>query len=1041
MKTCRWFIVGFTLLLLLVFILPPISTKANSEVNNENSSIEPAVISEPESPSALITWFTHDVDTTSARGRYNDIAIDSNGFPHITYIDESTADLMYAFKDSGGWHRYIMDGYNPVETIGWGTALTLDADNDPHILYFGSMDVRYMFRSGGGWYKEFVDPSIIADGGDIFYGSDGTVYASYHEALTDMLFYAERNKDNGIWSQVLVNTTLSPGHNTSLVVDNYGGRAISYSRYENPALLIARSFDGVNWNNAVIDSDVGTHATHTDMAMAVGGIYNICYFDQVGSTYQLKVAVGIGNSWNEELVDPAVTVDEQSPEIASECSVAYAQNGTLHLAYFDAGALYYAYRDQGGWHSGTMIEAADLNQEPAGRHNGLALGPDDLPQVSYDYSYSPTLKHADVAIFFPEIIGDTSCPYGSRDCNRCAYDVVNSVNKLSTYGEPLGFHIGAHPEPSFNPFTKDFHGHFQGVQRVSTTSGDYLVVSQDDMKSTSGDWSGLGIVRLTSRDGDGYRWRSNRLLKNLDFEYTAPPDPDMIVTTVWITNEHDHPGGFQILGDYLAVGTDHLVHLYDLANPEAPIDMGVVLDRPGFSSSTTSLAKLADGHYLLVVSNSDAEQLDFYFSSQPNSISEFIFYDSFHKDEVLGGDWHAYQNMNLVTECGTGDVYLIGTYNGGWFKTYWGEDRAVVYSIQKSLSGEIILEEQLSKHLHCAYRGEADCNFDAAAGIYVDPSGQIILYSTEHDNDGPKGNDSKGTVKVKEFRPVPHNSSCESINDAWIELYDDHDFNDRNLMIDYIDRTQEDYSNYHNVEDFDNKPTSVRWCLPSGWRYSLYWHNTYAGKELALYGTGKPREISDLKDHNFNEASSSKFVFDAPVMISISDIYGDNLYYRRPSGSTELLSIEEELDQIVGVDVEVPPGAVSQVSDLTLTPVYPPAYSMDGYFSPDGIGFNLDLSPGGSGTEFLTPITLKVLYDPLHVDNMDANNLAIYIWDNTSNTWTDAAQTCSPTSPYNRDPGSAYVETRICRTGEFILMGEREYRVYLPNSLNLTSVP
>ncbi|UCD97593.1 MAG: hypothetical protein JSV42_11535, partial [Chloroflexota bacterium] len=63
MKTCRWFIVGFTLLLLLVFILPPISTKANSEVNNENSSIEPAVISEPESPSALITWFTHDVDT------------------------------------------------------------------------------------------------------------------------------------------------------------------------------------------------------------------------------------------------------------------------------------------------------------------------------------------------------------------------------------------------------------------------------------------------------------------------------------------------------------------------------------------------------------------------------------------------------------------------------------------------------------------------------------------------------------------------------------------------------------------------------------------------------------------------------------------------------------------------------------------------------------------------------------------------------------------------------------------------------------------
>ena len=44
----------------------------------------------------------------------------------------------------------------------------------------------------------------------------------------------------------------------------------------------------------------------------------------------------------------------------------------------------------------------------------------------------------------------------------------------------------------------------------------------------------------------------------------------------------------------------------------------------------------------------------------------------------------------------------------------------------------------------------------------------------------------------------------------------------------------------------------------------------------------------------------------------------------------------------------------------------------------------------------------------------------------------DAAQTCSPASTYNRDMESALIEVDFCRTGEFVLMGEREYRVYLP---------
>jgi len=53
----------------------------------------------------------------------------------------------------------------------------------------------------------------------------------------------------------------------------------------------------------------------------------------------------------------------------------------------------------------------------------------------------------------------------------------------------------------------------------------------------------------------------------------------------------------------------------------------------------------------------------------------------------------------------------------------------------------------------------------------VTPSGGLLLYGTEHDNDGPGG-----SVKAEEFRPAPHRSSCTDINDAWVELYDDTGF-------------------------------------------------------------------------------------------------------------------------------------------------------------------------------------------------------------------------------------------------------------------------
>jgi HYR domain-containing protein len=161
----------------------------------------------------------------------------------------------------------------------------------------------------------------------------------------------------------------------------------------------------------------------------------------------------------------------------------------------------------------------------------------------------------------------------------------------------------------------------------------------------------------------------------------------------------------------------------------------------------------------------------------------------------------------------------------------------------------------------CGNRGVNHCNLDAAGGVYVDPGGELYLYGTEHDNDGPLPGlfpctGAACSVKFEEFRPVPH-ATCSTVSDAWVEIYDDNTFGDRSLMIDYPDRFLEDYRNYDRAEGFEDKGSSVRWCLPPGVTYRL-WEDkeSCGGDHLDLVGNGALQSIADLDDVGFGDDAS-----------------------------------------------------------------------------------------------------------------------------------------------------------------------------------------
>jgi len=458
----------------------------------------------------------------------------------------------------------------------------------------------------------------------------------------------------------------------------------------------------------------------------------------------------------------------------------------------------------------------------------------------------------------PALAGKTTCPYGAADCNRCVADVVDSMNRLRTHGDVLGYRMnGAADVDSFH--------HWQGVQRLMAHGGRYLAIS----RSVEDANVAFVVVEMGSRNGTGERFRSNRLQPGVRSVLTSPPPEDGVAVQVPRQPEFHHAGGIQALGNFLAIPVERSdvinpntgeitspgaskALFYDLSDPLAPRKLATEVDHTPLADAAGAafVARLADDRILLGIGRGDSKVLDFYVSSGSDlETATFEHFDSWSRDESHSdlpdgdGNFAAYQSINLITQC-DGTLFLVGTHENTQIGI--GEDFADTFRLENGAGDDVVITKVARRHLTC----DGQCNLDAAGGVYLDPEGHVLLYGTEHDNDGPGG-----SVKFSEFRPVPH-SGCDNIRDAWVELFVNNTFGGRSLMIDYIDRSLRNYRNYDDAELFGDAPSSAYFCLPSGATYRLWQHAGCSGDHRDLVGTGEFEPIVDFHDMSFNDETS-----------------------------------------------------------------------------------------------------------------------------------------------------------------------------------------
>jgi hypothetical protein len=381
-----------------------------------------------------------------------------------------------------------------------------------------------------------------------------------------------------------------------------------------------------------------------------------------------------------------------------------------------------------------------------------------------------------------ELRGNTACTAGERDCNFCVNDVVGSFQNLPSHYEVMGFYLGFHPAPPFNldigdcpefPWWTEYHGHWQGIQRLSGADGRYLVATRDKIRWQTGiDYAGFAVVRL---DGSQMVGRGP-FISNRDIG-GPPTTGDSVDQTVRRPPPHKHPGGIQVMGDILVVGTDSEVLFYDLSVPaslqlEEP-PLGALPD-PGseYGTSAVALAQLETGRYLLVVLNGGAKSLDFYLSDEADTMAspsrscvKFSRVDRFYglgSGSALTDIWDNYQGINLVTDCASGQLYLVATGNRDWDSTcgWYGEvdapccpdgtNHADLYEVYFIDENDIWMSRVAEADFPVdAVDPENGCNFDAAVGVYTDDGHRLYLYCTEHaDHD-------ESYVRFLQFGPLP----------------------------------------------------------------------------------------------------------------------------------------------------------------------------------------------------------------------------------------------------------------------------------------------
>jgi len=304
-----------------------------------------------------------------------------------------------------------------------------------------------------------------------------------------------------------------------------------------------------------------------------------------------------------------------------------------------------------------------------------------------------------------------------HDANPEVANCVQTFGKIKRRARSVTFQQAGVKDPR--------GGHFQGIQFKPANKGNtlYCFLSRDCRKKAR-----IAVVQF-----DATMKRPGVLL-----EFHSLPDDGKQPPL-------RHPGGMQLIGDYLVVGVEDnqqrlrsQVQFLDVSDPNKPkVVKHLTILRQGKqpgdkTAGAVGIVKRANDH-LLVVANWDSRCLDFYRTNgkplQDKRCRFRLLKRWSAKQAVRTGwkpdrRWGKYQSINLLREKESGRIFLVG------FNTAFpSRDFADLFVVDASQPANRMIRKVANKHLQL----RDGAHFRYAGGLRIDSATRLSIFASERD--------------------------------------------------------------------------------------------------------------------------------------------------------------------------------------------------------------------------------------------------------------------------------------------------------------------
>ena len=418
------------------------------------------------------------LESTGEVGRGTSLAIDANGYKHVTYFDDTNYVLKYATDASGSWVNITLNTITYHQQSS-SSSIVIDSGGVLHVAYSGaSGNLTYATcsstcTSNASWTFVEIDDSGSASGSpSLAIDSNNTMHISYIEynvgTTPETLKYATCSAScttASSWSNITVDNSFNTANHADIAIDSNDGLHISYFKqtYSNPGYYYATctsscnatsswntlglgwgaGLSGLNPTSIVVDSNDVVHFASSYFSGSSGG--------NGFSIRSCSASCTTGSSaWSSSQVDTS-----SAYFTIGYISIVVDSNDGLHIAYGIHGqnvdsALHYASCSSScpsGSSSTSSWSITEIDGTVEAGTISIAIGPNDGVGIVYQDTTNDNIR--DVSIdssanvygysVSPDLPAGLSLDIATGEISGTPTAALNQ-HDLHDYGTQFGWH-------------------------------------------------------------------------------------------------------------------------------------------------------------------------------------------------------------------------------------------------------------------------------------------------------------------------------------------------------------------------------------------------------------------------------------------------------------------------------------------------------------------------------------------------------------------------------------------------------------------------